>query len=327
MLLLNQVNWAKNDPLSTFYSIKTADPEKQKSKNDNDLNLGRVSMDLIFLLHPAMRDYNFAVDSFFKDIPKNLSIPVEFYIKDRHKAVQEFKGNFNQRYQQLEVELAELKQQIEIARQEYLKSNNALLTSQTPNKQANSRYESIENQYWLRRKDLETQIENVKNKFDEWVSNNSKEIFLSIEERNRRLEKIITEIKSTITQLAQSRNIQLVFNRNAQTLGTRGRLFNLPEKRFITDQYNPLKRFLNDEFFFGYEGRGASQEYLHTFNNYLNNYNNIQEVFSQSYEQFDTLGKVEDLTLPSLKSIFDQYNYPDALTAKLIDIVRTWRIL
>ena len=318
------VLFAKTDPLSAFYKMKTSKENKEQPSKPSQITLGRVSMDLLFLLHPKMRDYNFAVDSFFKEIPRNLSVPVEFYLKDRHRNLQLFKQEFRKRHAQLLQEIKALENQVESARQEYIRANNNLLSDEQ-GKQSNISYETIEDKYWTKRSNLESQISVIKKQFDEWVENNNKDMFLNIEQRDLKMRQIITEVKKLVTNLAKSKNIDIVFNRNAKTLGSKNGLIDLAVKRFITDGYNPLKQLLNDEFFFGYKGTGTTEEYLQTFDKYLQNYDQVQNIFSKSYTQFDTLGKVEDLTLIALQEMFQQYKYPQKLISKILEVVKSWR--
>ena len=91
LIIIHNAAFATKDPLASLYEIK----KTKNSKSNNQasvISLGRVSMDLLFLLHPRMKEYNFAVDSFFKEIPKKLSVPIEFYLKDRHKKFKKFKS-------------------------------------------------------------------------------------------------------------------------------------------------------------------------------------------------------------------------------------------
>lgn len=323
--IFSEALFAKVDPLSVFYKTKEIQENKsEQTPKKSTLRLGRVSMDLLFLLHPKMRGYNFAVDSFFKEIPKNLSIPVEFYLRDRYRSLKSFKQEFRKRHAQLLKEIKALESQVESARQEYIRANNNLLSNEQ-GKQANVSYETIEDQYWSRRSNLENEISAAKKRFDKWVENNNKDMFLSLKDRDLKMRQIVTEVRNLVTNIAQSKNIDMVFNRNAKTLGGKNGLIDLAEKRFITYGYNPLKQLLNDEFFFGYKGTGTTEEYLQTFDKYLQNYDQVQNVFSKSYTQFDTLGKVEDLTLIALQEMFQQYKYPQKLISKILEVVKSWR--
>ena len=318
------VLFARADPLSGFYKVKTTQENKEQPTKSTQIRLGRVSMDLLFLMHPKMRNYNFAVDSFFKEIPRNLSIPIEFYLKDRNKNLKIFKKEFRKRHAQLLQEVKELETQVELARQEYIRANNNLLSDEQ-DKQSNISYETIEDKYWSRRSNLENEISAAKKRFDQWIENNNKDMFLSIKDRDLKMRQIVTEVKNLVTNIAQSKNIDMVFNRNAKTLGGKNGLIKLSKRRFITDGYNPLKQLLNDEFFFGYKGTGTAEEYLQTFDKYLQNYDQVHHVFSKSYTQFDTLGKVEDLTLIALRKMFQQYKYPQKLISKILEVVKSWR--
>ena len=88
---------------------------------------------------------------------------------------------------------------------------------------------------------------------------------------------------------------------------------------------NPLKDFTADKFFFNYQKIGTTQQYLNTFNAYLEHYESIEKMFAKVYQQFDALGKVQDLTLPCLTILFERYKYPKSLRLKLLDLIKNWR--
>ena len=103
------------------------------------------------------------------------------------------------------------------------------------------------------------------------------------------------------------------------------RLLKLLQKPFIPMNNNPLKDFLNDQLLFNYTDVGTTQQYFHTFESHLKNYQSIESIFSNIYEKFDTLGKVEDLTLPCLNLLFERYKYPKPVKSKLLKILQSWQ--
>ena len=162
-ILIHNDIFASKDPLASLYKIE----QTRTFKSDNQVkayvpSLGRVSMDLLFLLHPRMKEYNFAVDSFFKEIPTKLSIPIEFYLKDRHKKLQKFRSLQSQKSQQMKANLAEITRQKDLLRQKYLSSNNSLLNSDKKSINIDKKYQQIEQEYWSKRMSYETQIKQIK---------------------------------------------------------------------------------------------------------------------------------------------------------------------
>jgi len=326
ILIIQQNLLALQDPLASFYPIKNSNEVNSKSQNNTShTSLGRVSMELLFLLHPRMKEYNFATDSFFQKIPSKLSVPIEFYLKNRHKKLQKFKTLLLKKRRETEKLIAQLTEQKNILRQDYINSNNALLNSDKNIKQVGQRYQAIEEKYWSKRMDYESQIKDIKENHRNWISNNSKELFVDRKTRDQQLNQIVKEIKKTVSQLAKSRNIDIVINRNAKTLGGKKGLLRLLEKPFIPMNNNPLKDFTTDKFFFNYQKIGTTKQYLNTFKTHLEHYGSIEKMFAKVYQQFDTLGKVQDLTLPCLKILFERYKYPKPLSLKLLDLIKNWR--
>ena len=324
LILIHNTAFATKDPLASLYEIK-----KIKNSKANDqasvISLGRVSMDLLFLLHPRMKEYNFAVDSFFKEIPKKLSVPIEFYLKDRHKKFKKFKSLQYQKSQQMKADIAEIKKQKDLLRQEYLSSNNSLLNSNESKANIGTKYQKIEQNYWSKRINYETQIKQIKSSYNAWISNNSKDLFIDRKSRNKLLSQIVNEIKSTVKEVAKSKSIQIVINRNAKSLRGENSKVKLLQKPFIPMNNNPLKDFLNDQLLFNYTDVGTTRQYFHTFESHLKNYQSIESIFSNVYEKFDTLGTVKDLTLPCLNLLFERYKYPKPVKSKLLKILQSWQ--
>ncbi len=326
VLIIQQNLLASQDPLASFYATKNSSETDTKEQTHTvHISLGRVSMDLLFLLHPQMREYNFATDSFFQKIPSKLSVPLEFYLKDRHKKFQKFNALLLVKRRETEKLIRQLTQQKDVLRQNYINSNNSLLNSNKDLEQVGEKYEAIEQEYWATRLNYENQIKDTKAKLQNWISSNNKELFVDRKTRDELFNQIVKEIKETVSQLAKSRNIQIVINRNAKSLGAKKGLLQLLEKPFVPMNNNPLKDFTADKFFFNYQKLGTSEQYLNTFNTHLKHYESIEKMFSKVYEQFDTLGKVQDLTLPSLNLLFQRYKYPKKFRLKLLNIIKNWR--
>lgn len=326
LIITHTVLNADTDPLAKFYrNTKTNVAVKAETKVTTQPSLGRVSMDLLLLMHPKMKKYNFHVDSFFTEIPEKLTMPVEFYLKDRQKAFKEYKAKALSKKRGMMKKIENVKRSLNSLRQKYLKSNNELLSMQSDDKLRNQKYQKIESEYWTSRVKLEEEIKKIRNQFEKWVSNNSKELFLNRQDRDQVLKDIAKEVKEIVQIVANEKNINLVFNRNAKTLGAGSNLLQLQDKPFLFDNNHALQKFFDNEFYFDYKKSGSTSDYLQAFNSYLKHYESIHSIFANAYRQFDTLGKVHDLTIPSLNLMFTRYKFPKKIKLKLLKAVQSWQ--
>lgn len=317
---------ANSDPLAKFYKkANQAVLQESKMKEMEQLSLGRVSMDLLFLLHPKMKDYNFHVDSFFKELPERLSMPVEFYLKDRQKKYKEFEVKVLSKKRIMMKEVEDIKHKLNLLRQKYVQSNNELLGMQLNSKHRNKKYQQIEREYWASRVKLEEEIIKKRNQFKQWLSDNNRELFLTRLDRDQKLDDITKEVKDIVQIVANKKNINLVINRNAKTLGAGSNLLQLQDRPFLFDNNQALQKFFNNEFHFDYKEAGSPSDFIQAFNSYLKHYGSIRATFANAYQQFDTLGKVHDLTIPSLNVLFTRYKFPKQIKLELLRAVRSWQ--
>ena len=189
----------------------------------------------------------------------------------------------------------------------------------------NKKYQQAERDYWASRLELEEKISETRNQFESWVSNNGKDLFINRQDRDKILDDIAKEVKDIVQVIANKRNINLVFNRNAKTLGAGSNLLQLQNRPFLFDNNQALQKFLNNEFHFDYSKPGSPSDYLQAFNSYLKHYDSIQETFKNAYKQFDTLGKVHDLTIPSLNLLFTRYKFPKKIKHELLTAIQSWQ--
>ena len=326
ILVTNTALNAFSDPLAKFYKKSDkATVQEIKEKESSQLALGRVSMDLLFLLHPRMKEYNFHVDSFFKELPERLSMPVEFYLKDRQKKYKAYKAKFQSKKRNMLKEVENIKLSLNLLRQKYVQSNNELLGMQSDSKNRNQKYQQLERDYWASRVKLEEKISETRNQFEKWVSNNGKDLFINREDRDQILDDIAKEVKDIVQLIADKRNINLVFNRNAKTLGAGNDLLQLQSKPFLFDNNQALQKFFNNEFYFDYNEAGSPSDFLQAFSSYLQHYESLHATFTNAYKKFDTLGKVQDLTIPSLNLMFTRYKFPKKLKLELLKAVQSWQ--
>ena len=158
-------------------------------------------------------------------------------------------------------EVENIKLSLNLLRQKYVQSNNELLGMQSDSKNRNQKYQQLERDYWASRVKLEEKISETRNQFEKWVSNNGRDLFINREDRDQILDDIAKEVKDIVQLIADKRNINLVFNRNAKTLGAGNDLLQLQSKPFLFDNNQALQKFFNNEFYFDYNEAGSPSDF------------------------------------------------------------------
>ncbi|PCJ21498.1 MAG: hypothetical protein COB02_02580 [Candidatus Cloacimonadota bacterium] len=302
-LLLNQT--VQDDSIKSKLDLQKIKSSKFVSK------VGLVSLDMVYLFHPKMKNYNYLMDSFFINIPKNLSISLAFYLKNKLVEYKKFKRKYLKKQTQYKRAFKKINLELNQLREAFLNVN-------TNNSTDNFRDE--EQKYWDRRYKLEQKKENLKKTFTSWLKENDKDFLMSEKNRDLQFLKIVQEVEKIIKKISIKNSINFVFNIDSDINHTKSKL-KLPKRDLFWQEYNDYSSLLQDELFFNYEKRGTNEQYYKSLSSHLSYYPQLKNSFSQNFKKMAFVGKSQNITKQVLDILFDKYRYSKRLKAKLLRVL------
>lgn len=334
-LMIIWINQAAKDPFSQYEEILNSrvgsspagSEEVSVSKNTrpeekSELKLGTCDLSLIFLLHPRMRDYNFLVQSFRAPLPEKLSVPAEFYMRQRNakriaflKQLDTREALFEESQQRLASAISQLRQNFEREISE-LKSEPGAIR----------KIEVAEDRYFKERMELEEEIQNSIADHKKWKADNTVEIYVSEGQRNQIFRLISKEIQESLQSISKSAGIDLIFNKSLKRVRA---VANSPDKSFdytsLANYENHFAMLMNRPMTVG-EGNAAlsTRGLFRSVAPYFANYEEIFQYFEPVLSQHLFLGQGEDLTVQSLKLLWESYQIPETKLSAMLEVVKNW---
>lgn len=304
--LLNQT--IKDSSIKSKLDLSTIKKSKFAAK------VGLVSLDLVYLFHPKMKNYNYLMNSFFTPIPDDLSIPIEYYLKNKLGAYKGYKKEFLLKESEMQRELIVVSKSLEKLKENFLiDTSNDLSTYEFRNK---------EKLYWKKRHQLEADRKKITTLFQTWQSKNNKDFLMSDEQRDIEAKNIVQEVQSIIDILVEQDQFNFVFNLDSDIYGRAKKSYHLPNKTMFWQEYNDYSMLLKDELFFNYKKRGETYQYYAALSAHLSYYPKIKETFSQNFQSSAFVGKSKNITLNVLNILFKKYSYSHKMKTQLLGLIK-----
>ncbi|MCO4783141.1 MAG: hypothetical protein KC646_12525 [Candidatus Cloacimonetes bacterium] len=304
--LLNQT--LKDSSTKSRLDLNTIKKSKFSAK------VGLVSLDLVYLFHPKMKNYNYLMNSFFTPIPKDLSIPLPYYLKNKLKAYKQYKKMYLVKESELQRSTIEIMKSLKRLKEEFLMSSETDLSTQE--------YRRQETNYWSERNILETKRKDLLENFEVWKSTNNKDFLMSNEERDQQSKQIVQEVQLIIDSIVEKDGLNFVFNIDSDIYGRTKKSYDLPAKTLFWQEYNDYSMLLKDELYFNYKKRGETYQYYSALSAHFSYYPKIKETFAQNFQSTAFVGKSQNISLKILKELFDRYGYSQTIKTQLLDLIR-----
>lgn len=335
LLMISWATQAAQDPFSRYEEIlhsrvgssqegtaQSTLGEGSSAGDEKDLRLGACDLNLVFLMHPRMRDYNFLVQSFRAPLPAKLNVPAEFYLKQRNDQRLAFLKQLDSRKALFEGSQKKLESQIKQLRMEFERE----ITSLKSEPGAIRKIEIAEDRYFKSRMELEGQIQELVTNYRKWKAENTVEIYLPEPARNKLFRSISIEIQESLRKLSKTHGIDLIFNKPLKNTRasplTPGNSFDYTT---LANYENHFALLMRRPMAVG-EGNAAlsTRGLYRSMAPYFSNYEQIFQYFKPVLSQHLFLGQGRDLTTEVLSHLWRKYKIPDAKIDAMLEIVKSW---
>ncbi|MCJ8345751.1 hypothetical protein MJH12_09435 [bacterium] len=303
-LLLNQT--IQDDSTKTKLDLKTIRRTKFAAK------VGLISLDLVYLFHPKMKNYNYVMNSFFREVPKNLSIPLTYYMKNKLKVYKVFKKTYLSKHRNFQREMKELKKDLGRLQESFMAMGDLSLSTYE--------FRKREKNYWKTRYQLEAEKKSLKESFDLWVFENDDDLLMSEKERDLQCAQIVKEVQNMIDVISKKEQINFVFNLDSN-IAKGSHQIQLPKKTLFFQEYNDYSMLLQDELYFNYQKRGETYQYYQALKSHLSYYPQLKKSFSKNFKVTPFVGKRKNITLDVLNRLFIKYGYPQKMKQQILGLV------
>ncbi|MCJ8345008.1 hypothetical protein MJH12_05670 [bacterium] len=313
LLSILTINHAESDIFADFenrYKEIDSHQEKkqQEAKNIALPNIGVLDLKLVLLLNPAMKDYNFDVHSFIKPIPKNLSVPINFYLKNRIKESKDMVLKSKRRYKDLLEEQLNLQQKISSLifqntnEVRYIMSSNRSDTEQKL-EEYRSQYQKKLKRYQLRKLGINRDIRET------FVSSFGIH-YMSPAQRDKALNKIEKEVFWAAKKVLKAKNLSVLLNGNYLKNVNRQDVSQLAWTKSSFSGANALHFYLQrqhqviDDQIQAYSNQSGGE----LFKPFYKNLVKVPSIFGKNYfNQFILLGG-DNITKATLQVLYKKYN-------------------
>ncbi|MCO4780883.1 MAG: hypothetical protein KC646_01060 [Candidatus Cloacimonetes bacterium] len=310
LILVNQ-SIAESDIFTSFdnrYQEITNEPVQKNVQIPTSNGIAVLDLKLALLLHPAMKDYNFTIHSFIKPIPKNLNVPINFYLKNRIKESSEMVLKSKKTYKDLRLKQLEVQQKISSLI--YNKSSNIRKIMSSNRGDTESQLEKFRSDYQKKLKRYQLQklsiTKDIVNTFDTSYGIH----YMTRTDRDRLLKKIEKEVLLAAKKVLNSQNLSVLLNGNyledvaPQTISKLAWVDkNFTGVNALSFYFQRQHQVIDDEIQSYSEQIGAD-----LFDPYYKNLNKIPAIFGKNYnDQFILLGG-KNITKATLQVLYQKYN-------------------
>jgi hypothetical protein len=282
-----------------------------------------VDMGTVLLFHPEMKTYNFKVHNFYRPIPKQISVPLDFYLSQRQKESLEMIQKYRTEHDNLKQKIQRLERVSQQELTEFDSKKRQILAD--GNGDTIARVQALQEQYNLRSQKLFEQISNARSSLSEIWEKTYGNQFLRLEERSAKLKSIMKNVYDTLDLIRAKSGYAVILNNH----------FNLPPKSpelsplmFFTNSYsgtNQLSDFLQSgSLKFRGDFKPGPDYYKQMLEPYWTHASEINGIFNFHEAGAFVLSGGKDITSEVLSSIYEQYNQADN-AAHLIPVLNKFR--
>ena len=315
--LFSSLGFAANNDFESLFGVRKKKRQAAKTASPSHNGFGYVDYKTLLLFHPAMRLYNFKVNNAYRPVPKNISVPLNFFLADREKkSVTQIRENQNMQTQARN-QLKDLHSKSARLAREHQKQKNLLLRDKFANKERE--FERLKREYQRELKEVQDEINATTEKIHRLYNESFGVHFLRIEERKSFLTAIEDEVLSTIEALRKEKKFLFILNNQVGHGFEPAKINTLAYRYTGFTGMNPLWKYLkrnqklssgeNNSVRIGADVRDMQSMYDRSLD--------VSGIFqSPNLERFVLAGGV-NLTLEVLEKIYQKHNYPDAQIRQL----------
>ena len=289
--------------------------------NNSGGDFGYVNYKTLLLFHPRMKVYNFKVNNFYRPVPKDIKVPLKYYLEDRERRSAEqikssrtthenYKRNLTALYRDKARVIANFKEQKRLLLRDKFADQDAELIviagkEDTAIAEVRSRIQSTKKQM----KDLYNKSFGIH--------------YLKLDERREEFKRIEFEVKQAIETIRSKQ--KLIFVLNNQVGDLKGpekpnpRMFNYTG--FV--DMNSLWKFFHRSSVLrsGELNESRLENDINEMLGYYNRHVNVGSIFQLPSLSKFVLAGGRDITLHCLAEIYSRYKYPRKKVIRLINIL------
>lgn len=290
-------------------------PQTSKSNKVRSSSNGIAILDLklALLFHPLMKDYNFTVHSFIKPIPKNLNVPINFYLKNRVKESRAMVLKSKQTYTDLQAEQLQVQQKI--SSMIYKKASNIRRIMSSSHSNTESELESFRSNYQQKLKQLQLRKLSITQDIVNTYSSSFGIHYMTRKERNKLLKTIEKEVLESAKIVLKSQKLSILLNGNYLE-NTTAR--DIPKLAWVDKNFNGVNALnfyfrrqhqVVDDEIQAYSAQGGAD----LFDPFYKNLNKVPSIFGKNYDNRFVLLGGKNITKATLQVLYKKHNKPNVV--------------
>ncbi|PCJ19785.1 MAG: hypothetical protein COB02_06230 [Candidatus Cloacimonadota bacterium] len=291
---------------------KTSSNDSKKSKKKS-FKVAILDLKLALLLHPLMKDYDFEIHSFIKPIPKNLNVPINFYLKNRVKESKAMVLKSKLRYKELMHEQITLQQKISSL--VFNKNREIRKVISSNDKNVDQALENYRRNYQKKLKNFQLRklgiIEDVRKTFTSSYGIH----YMGPVQRDKKLKKIEKEIFKSAKKVLKAKGFSILLNGNFLEDIKKEAILKLAWVGANFNGVNALNFYLQrqhqviDDEVQSYSKQNGSE----LFHPFYKNFNKIPAIFGKNYNNHLVLLGGSNITKATLQVLYKQYDKQDVI--------------
>ena len=309
-----------------FEKLLKSRPPMTDNLNDIDskqsgLDFGYVNYKTLLLFHPQMRTYNFKVNNFYRPVPKDLKVPLKFFLEDRERRSVSLIKRTKRDYDKHKRKLATLYETKSKVAADFVEQKRLLLRDKFANKEkelitlGDREKSALDN--------VSTQIEVTRERIKELYDRSFGIHYLRLDERQEAFSKIESGVRESIEIVRRKQHLVFVLNNQ---VGDLSKSFKLSSRMFEYPGFvemNNLWKFLHrskrlasgelDKIRLGDDTRSMIK--------FFNHQSNVGSIFQLPSINHFVLAGGKNITLRCLAEIYVKHEYPRDKIIRLINII------
>ena len=289
--------------------------------NKSGGDFGYVNYKTLLLFHPRMKVYNFKVNNFYRPVPNDITVPLQYYLEDRERRSAEqikssrtihenYKRNLTNLYREKNRLLANFEEQKRLLlRDKFADQETELISLGVEEKNAIA--------------ELNGKIQMTQKKMRELYDKSFGIHYLRLDERKQEFQRIESEVKQAIESIRRKQKLIFVLNNQVGDIEAavkpNSRMFNYTG--FV--EMNHLWKFLHRTKVLesGELDKIRIEDDLRAMKEYYNQQVSVGSIFQlQSINQFVLAGG-RDVTPSCLAEIYLKYKYSRQKITRLINVL------